>query len=911
MPIDTPVSGQRWVSDSEPELGLGIILKASFNVVEVIFPAAQEHRQYAIKSAPLKRVIFKAGDHVQSHSGEDFVVEAIEETNGLIVYKTNKRDLPEAELSDAISFSAPEDRLLLGQVDDLPAFNLRLQALQHLSDLRSSPVRGYVGARVDLLPHQMYIAHEVSSRLLPRVLLADEVGLGKTIEACLILHRLHLTGCAERVLILLPEALLNQWFVELYRRFHLLFSIFDEERCASIEANPEAGNPFLDSQLVICSLAFLADNENRKRQVIEAGWDLVIADEAHHLEWTPDSASNEYALVEALAKVSPGILLLSATPQQLGPEGHFARLRLLDPDRYASLDQFLEEAEHYQQVAKAADKLLGGGSLGKSEQKLFNAKSDRIRKHGDALAKGDESAREPLVNELLDEFGIGRVMFRNTRSALKNFPERKACLYDLKKSDDPLDTKVKWLAKLLKELAEDKVLLICKTQALAEEINERLLRELNLSSALFHEGLTLMQRDRHAAHFADKEGARILICSEIGSEGRNFQFAHHLVLFDLPQNPELLEQRIGRLDRIGQTTDIHIHVPFVKATEEEALARWYHEGLDAFQLHPHGANEIVKELGDDIMNALSSFDAKKLAALIKATVKLHKSVGKKLEQGHDRLLELSSCKPEKAGDVIEQIQARDNDRKFEEFFLRMLDSFGIQVEDMSYRSYLITPGNKTSHALPGLPDEGLSVTFERNHALTHETISFMSGDHPLIRGGLDALLSSNEGNSAFAVWRKSGGEGLVIEACFVVECLAPAALHVDRFLPPAPIRVVVDHSMKDRTDDMELDKVFLEKGDVSKLLDRGVVKKKILPNMLQKAKHLAKTRMETMTTTASETAGSQLQGEIERLEDLQKINNHVTSTEIEALRKQKEDLQNAIQGARVRLDAVRLIWQMP
>jgi ATP-dependent helicase HepA len=136
---------------------------------------------------------------------------------------------------------------------------------------------------------------------------------------------------------------------------------------------------------------------------------------------------------------------------------------------------------------------------------------------------------------------------------------------------------VKWLAALLKQLGDQKVLLICRTRELASEIHEKLLREINVNAALFHEGLTMMQRDRHAAFFADEDGARVLLCSEIGSEGRNFQFAHHLVLFDLPRDPELLEQRIGRLDRIGQTSTIHIHVPFIKQTTEEVLARWYHE----------------------------------------------------------------------------------------------------------------------------------------------------------------------------------------------------------------------------------------------------------------------------------------------------------------------------------------------
>ena len=117
--------------------------------------------------------------------------------------------------------------------------------------MRQSPVRGLTGGRVDLLPHQMFIATQVAARLLPRVLLADEVGLGKTIEAGLILHRLHLTGRADRVLILVPEPLIHQWFVELLRRFNLLFSLFDEERCEAIEGSDAEANPFLDSQLVL------------------------------------------------------------------------------------------------------------------------------------------------------------------------------------------------------------------------------------------------------------------------------------------------------------------------------------------------------------------------------------------------------------------------------------------------------------------------------------------------------------------------------------------------------------------------------------------------------------------------------------------------------------------------------------
>src|SRR5439155_5719448 len=141
---------------------------------------------------------------------------------------------------------------------------------------------------------------------------------------------------------------------------------------------------------------------------------------------------------------------------------------------------------------------------------------------------------------------------------------------------------------LLQKLEPEKVLLICRTVEKVEAIDEALRRHTSIKTGIFHEGLTLLQRDRNAAWFGEPEGARLLLCSEIGSEGRNFQFAHHLVLFDVPLNPGLLEQRIGRLDRIGQTETIRIHVPYVESSSEACIVGWYHRGLDAFETSLQG-----------------------------------------------------------------------------------------------------------------------------------------------------------------------------------------------------------------------------------------------------------------------------------------------------------------------------------
>ena len=385
--------GQRWISESEPELGLGSVLKLTPRTVIVEFRASGQNREYARNNAPLRRVRFRPGDTIQNRKGKALTIESVTEEHSLLRYRRGKQELHEEDLSDTISFNKPEERLFAGQFDPPAVFDLRATALEHQYRRRKSSVRGFLGGRIDLLPHQLFIASEVSARMAPRVLLADEVGLGKTIEACLILHRLILTGRVQRVLILVPESLVHQWFVELLRRFNLWFHIYDEERCEA------AGNrnPFLEAQLILCGITLFTDSEQRTQEALAAGWDMLVVDEAHHLHWSPQGASPEYTIVEELGKKTPGLLLLTATPEQLGMAGHFARLRLLDPDRFYDLETFLKEDEHYRDVAREAEKLPEG----------------------------------PKLHALLDRHGTGRVRFRNTRATVSGFPKRVVQMHPL------------------------------------------------------------------------------------------------------------------------------------------------------------------------------------------------------------------------------------------------------------------------------------------------------------------------------------------------------------------------------------------------------------------------------------------------------------------------------------------------
>jgi ATP-dependent helicase HepA len=419
-----------------------------------------------------------------------------------------------------------------------------------------------------------------------------------------------------------------------------------------------------------------------------------------------------------------------------------------------------------------------------------------------------------------------------------------------------------------------------------------------------------MQRDRQAAFFAEEEdGARILLCSEIGSEGRNFQFAHHLVLFDLPEDPELLEQRIGRLDRIGQTSTIHVHVPYLKGTGEEVLARWYDEGLNAFEKNLHGATEIAQGLRASLEPLMAGFNERALTAFIKETQAFRARVVKKLEKGHDRLLELNSCKPDQADGVISAIRSQDADDEFEDFFIRLADHFGLEIEEMENRSYVFKRGDLITDAFPSLPEEGLTVTFDRQRAITRENVSFLTIDHPIVRGALDLLLGGEQGNSGFAAWRGSGSEGLVLETHFVVECVAPARLHADRFLAPAPIRIVVDHAGKDLRQDVAYLHAKLDKSSPTRLLEKAPVRKKLFPAMMTASRKMAEEEMARLVAEATSSMKGQIEAEITRLEDLRQINDHVRPEEIEALRSQIAELEEAIGSARLRLDALMLVLQ--
>jgi ATP-dependent helicase HepA len=931
---------QRWTSEGEPELGVGIVKETSKGRVVVQFSVANETRQYAMTNAPLRRVVFKPGDTIVDKSQRPLLVVKVEEKEGLYLYIGKDSRLSEAELGDVAVMHGVDDRLYMGDVETPLQFALRRKTLDFDHHRKISPINGFVGGRIDLIPHQLYIAHEVSSRYAPRVLLSDQVGLGKTIEACLILHRLLLNGRISRVLILVPDSLVHQWFVEILRRFNLWFHIYDEERCAALDESAPEGNPFLDDQLIICSTSFLASSPTRARQAITASWDMLVVDEAHHLEWSVNKVSPEYAIVEELSQVARGLLLLTATPEQLGVESHFARLRLLDPDRYADYETFKNESQDYSGIANIVEKLSLGKPLQAADTLLLTSMFGEKRMA--AFAKGGEAAKNNLIEDLLDQHGPGRVVFRNTRSAMSGFPKRKVHLIPLKATEDhdvwigrmakeyaadleettttvkqkfwfKEDPRVSWLVTLIKQLKPAKVVLICRTKEKVLALEKALQDLSSMKVGVFHEDLTIVQRDRNAAWFAEHDGAHILLCSEIGSEGRNFQFAHHLVLFDLPVHPELLEQRIGRLDRIGQTEDIQIHVPYLEGCPQEVLVRWFHEGLNAFEENLEGGNQLAQlfsaRLKETTLSVASPKAGNQLASLIADTAAYQKDLKVMLANGRDRLLEMNSFRPKVAEKLVQHIKAADLDVSLEKYMTQVFEQFGIDMEDLAQSTYLLHPSRTNADKFPSIPDHGISITFDRKRALSREDISFISWDHPMATGAIDMVLSSGTGGASYAVLKGTGESAILLEVLFVLETAGGKNINVDRFLPNTPLRVVVDHSGEDVTEDypIELFDEKLRPGRVADMLENDTLVDTILPNMIKVATELVEGLKGKAIDKGMKQMSITMNHEIGRLASLHEKKQNIRIEEVRLALDVQAKLTTLIKNARVRMDALQLI----
>ncbi len=899
-------TGQRWFSEAEPELGLGIIELAQNKQVKVFFKAANEFRTYGEKTAPLKRLRFEVGEDLVVEEGDTFKIDEVLENNNIFFYKCNNAIIPEMDLKSALNFSKPQDKLFAGSFDSHDLFSLRYDSFLNKRSYQLFNHKGLLGSKVRLIPHQMYINTVISERIKPKVMLADEVGLGKTIEAGLILKSLIQKHKVHKALIIVPDSLVYQWFFELQNKFQITAKTMSMHDELGIEAEKlDEGSHY------IISLKRIMEDETLKRDILErTDWDLMIIDEAHSIEWSKENISPEYLFTFKLAQTIESLILLSATPEILGVEGHFSRLKLLDKDKFSDLESYITETTSYRDHLPIIKKIISNTHTKDDLEKYFS--SDEISTFKD---------HSEIIKALIDTHGTGRVYFRNTREYLEKFdlffPKRK--LHEIPIAlegniNDKLvfSKKVMALQNVLDKYPEQKVLLLVQSKVLALKIQKQLELLSSIPVALFHSGQSLMERDRQAAYFSQDDGARILLCTEIGSEGRNFEFAHHLFLFDLPKLPEQLEQRIGRLDRIGQKKDINIHVPFITGTFEHTLVHWYRDVLKSFSQAPKGATSFYRDNREQLTELLSEkFDEKKLNSFIETKSKEYETLTSALSQGHDALLDLNSFNKTTALKTIESINKFVDDNNIQSFLEKASEACGLHLEELSKGVHYIKPtDNMLIPSYPALDYEGFSYTDSRELALVRDDIQFLSWEHPLILGTIELFTTSEIGNMAIATHEKKLGEEIYIEFIFKLEALSSEASEATRFLPTTPLRVLMNSKNVDVTKKIpksKLDSVISTDIHADQKAMISKIPKDTFKQFQMSANKIASQRAQKYIKMANESLELLCKTEISRLEKLSLKNNIVNKDDISKWQEFKEECLTSINEATVSIDAIRVI----
>ncbi|MFG1496511.1 helicase-related protein [Saccharospirillum sp. HFRX-1] len=877
------IQGQRWLADGEPELGLGVVQSVDARTVTLHFPSAEDQRCYALREPPLTRIRFDIGDSIEKRDQGQVEVVAVHELKGLLVYETADGMVPESELADHIDHDNPLTRLLTSQTDHPNWFAFRSALSNGHQAIWNQHLNGLLGTRSSLLPHQLYVAYQATQQTRVRALLSDEVGLGKTIEAGLIINRLRQQGRASRVLIAVPDALQAQWLVELVRRFAIQPEFYQHSE-----------HDFSLGQVHLVPHSLLA-NEEEMTWVTAADWDMLVVDEAHHLDMTPPTEATAESSWLTIAQRSPHLLLLTATPEQLGQQAHFERLQLLDASRFASFEQYQADESHFLALSDLA--------LALDQNKI----DDDLIQQLQTLGIEWHDDRQRALNEVLDRHGPGRVVYRNTRRGVSGFHSRQVEAH-------PADTETQrraWLVDWLKQHRDQKVLLIAQAAEVAQELAHSLWHEQGIEATAFHEGLNLIERDRAAAHFAsDEDGAQVLVCSEIGGEGRNFQFCHHLVLWDLPDHPDVLEQRIGRLDRIGQTDTVHIHLPYLIGSDEEHRFEWFHEVLDCVEQHQPAAGIVHAQHSE---TWLADPDDLILTEQIRDDLE---RLNAELEQGRDVMLELNSCRQPQADQLTDAITELEQHSALD-VVEQAANLLNLHFETISDGIFELIPSDKMLiPIIPGIPEGGALVCFDRDTALAREDVHFVSWEHPLVLGLLDLVSGSQLGQASVALLETK-------------QVPAGQLLLETQWRLAIPERSA--HALKPHLNEGLLRTLTLEGGqsDLSQTLGQEVLQAQVktLPvktvrKLVQSAKERispifdvaqghAQSQFEQTLSQARRSLAATNQARVERLQYLSGVNPLVTEQDVTKAQMQAELLDAAWDSVELQPAGVRLILCAP
>ena len=801
----------------QPEWGIGhlISLEDGGARARVLFPARQGGPiLVSTKHGALHPQQLGKGDSVHTAQGRPAVIEG-EVTGGRglrrYVIRFEDRSLAEWPESELRADAPKADALTMlreQRAGDARNFLLRRQALMLDDERRCDALGALFASRVMVKPHQVGVVQRVLAAPQPRFILADEVGLGKTIETGMIYSALRLSGLVRRTLVVAPGHLTLQWLAELYHKFNQLFTLLDSDRyAASLEEEPDA-SPWARFHTVIASLETLSRSDEHVEQASrpEAFWDLVIFDEAHHLK-----SERAFQAAKAVARNCWGLLLLTATPMQLDPSEYHRLLTLVDPRQAPSLARFEERLSRQEELSRWVRELIGNAPVQQIAQRL----AARFP-NDEELTKA--SSRDRLLAHLAETYSLSESLVRNRRAVVGGFAERRLNRHELEVPAEERNAREatiqrvgssgrlrgaalsmllrrlesspaafqaailgsKELAPLSGELrlpARDakltaflaalrsvwdreprtKILVFTEAKETLDWLQQQLLTEA-IEALAYHGELPLVARDRQVARFRDPEGPLVLISTELGGEGRNFQFAHHLMNYDLPWSPAVMEQRIGRLDRIGQSRPVEIHAFDPKGTLSSDVLSLLADAVGVFGETVGGLDAFLEEV-EPRLTELAVLTPAERAEYARSLGERVQETRASLRRAYDPLLDLRSFDRQGVEELLARARerlglegedeasledglwaaARDLDERLEETVTELARKIGIGVDtDEHVEAFQVAfdlGRELTVEALPGISlaqDKVLVGTFWRDTAIDREEIEYFATGHPLV-----------------------------------------------------------------------------------------------------------------------------------------------------------------------------------
>jgi ATP-dependent helicase HepA len=665
------------------------------------------------------------------------------------------------------------DRLALGELDHSRDFLIRLDILHLLALREANGLGSFLGGRVRLFPHQLYVA-ERATRVDPvRWLLADEVGLGKTIEASLILNHLVHTGVqgsrVQRCLVVAPDSLTVQWLGELWRKYHQVFTLLDAPRLADVARDFGDGfNPFELHPRAVIALEMLVERPHLTEQAVAAGIDLLVVDEAQRLRRPPGHPGEpNWRAVAPIAALGKHVLLLSATPLEDDAHGFFRLLQLLRPQEFpegTSVEARLADGAPLPPCTSSTRRSDIGGlpprvgipiALDTAASELRHTLEAALR----AVPAPDPVARRKKIDRIRRGLASGAAL-----SALLG-PDERALRQQAEKMD-ATDPRVLWLLARAPRWrdAQDKTLVFVAHRETLEMLRTALLHRADVQSGVFHEELTPARRDTEVARFRDAAGPSILVSTEAGGEGRNFEFCRRLVLFDLPWKPSVVEQRIGRLDRIGRT--IPVEVIYFRPPDGIGadVARLY-EALGVFREPLAGLEPQLAPVEGTLEEIALDPDLVLSDQRFRALTSEPDAARTRIREAAYQQLHREPYAADMAAGILARVPA-NLDALNEQVVVSACERLGFTIErPRGRRTYSFELGHAAVvDSLPGVPGGSTFVgSFDREQSVEDETRDFFASGHPLVEGVFAHFEESARGRVArlqIEIGRQRG-DGLV------------------------------------------------------------------------------------------------------------------------------------------------------